>query len=167
MIGLLIKLRNKLYTSHIKSKFGYIGKNFSCQRGLVIGNGKNISLGDNVTINRFCTLKAAPKLSIGNKILISNFCVIEGDIEMGNKVVFAPFCHVTSVDHDYKGDIFKVGKSNPIKIGNNVWIASGVKIVKGVSIGDNCVLGAGSVVTKDIPNNSIAVGVPAKVIKKI
>ena len=46
-------------------------------------------------------------------------------------------------------------------------MASGVKILKGVNIGDNTVIGAGSVVTKNIPNNSVAVGVPAKVIKKI
>ena len=52
-------------------------------------------------------------------------------------------------------------------IGNNVWIGSGANILPGVSIGDNSIIGAGSVVIKDIPANSVAVGIPAKVIKNL
>lgn len=55
----------------------------------------------------------------------------------------------------------------PIKVGNNCWLASNVTVCAGVTIGDNCVIGAGAVVTHDIPDNSLAVGVPAKVIRKI
>ena len=52
-------------------------------------------------------------------------------------------------------------------IGNNVWIGSGANILPGVSIGDNSIIGAGSIVIKDIPANSVAVGIPAKVIKNL
>ncbi len=55
--------------------------------------------------------------------------------------------------------------ASPVKIGNNVWIGSHVIILPGVTIGNNCVIGAGSVVNKSIPDNSTAVGVPAKVVK--
>lgn len=55
----------------------------------------------------------------------------------------------------------------PIKIGNNVYIGSGAYIMPGVTIGDNCIIGAAAVVTKDIPSNSVAVGVPARVIRTI
>ena len=54
-----------------------------------------------------------------------------------------------------------------VTIGNNVWIGSGAIILGGITIGDNSIIGAGAVVNKDIPEDSIAVGVPAKVIKKI
>ena len=55
----------------------------------------------------------------------------------------------------------------PIKIGKNVWIGSNAAVLPGVTIGDNAVIGAGAVVTKDVPANRIAAGVPAKVIKRI
>ncbi len=55
----------------------------------------------------------------------------------------------------------------PIKIGNNVWIAGGVKILPGVTIGDNVVIGAGSIVTKDIEANSLAFGNPCRIQKKL
>ena len=57
--------------------------------------------------------------------------------------------------------------AKPIEVGNNVWIGGNVVVLPGVKIGDNCVIGAGSVVVKDIPENSVAVGNPCKVIKKI
>jgi lipopolysaccharide O-acetyltransferase len=56
--------------------------------------------------------------------------------------------------------------SSPIVIGNNCWFGDRVFIIQGVTIGDGVVIGAGSIVTKDIPSNSLAVGVPAKIIKK-
>ena len=55
----------------------------------------------------------------------------------------------------------------PITVGNNVWFGGGVKVLPGVTIGDNAVIGAGSVVTKDIPANSLAVGNPCRVIREI
>lgn len=57
--------------------------------------------------------------------------------------------------------------AKPIEVGNNVWIGGNVVVLPGVKIGDHCVIGAGSVVTKDIPDNSVAVGNPCKVIRKI
>ena len=57
--------------------------------------------------------------------------------------------------------------AKPIKVGNNVWIGGNVVVLPGVTIGDNVVIGAGSIVTKDIPSNSVAVGNPCKVIKEI
>lgn len=55
----------------------------------------------------------------------------------------------------------------PIKVGNNVHIGTGVTIMPGVTIGNNCIIGVGAIVTRDIPDNSIAVGVPARVIETI
>lgn len=60
-----------------------------------------------------------------------------------------------------------MGVTSPVNIGNDVWIGANVVILPGVTIGNNVVIGAGAVVTKDIPDNSLAVGVPARVIKSI
>lgn len=66
----------------------------------------------------------------------------------------------------YFGDK-RMDKMAPVKIGNNVYIGNNALIMPGVTIGDNCIIGAGTIVSKDIPDNSVAVGVPARVVKTI
>ena len=84
---------------------------------------------------------------------------------MGNNVLMAPGVTIISANHDMT-EFDKHVKAEPITIGDNVWIGANAIILPGVKIGSNTVIGAGSVVTKDIPNNSIAAGVPCKVIRK-
>ena len=60
-----------------------------------------------------------------------------------------------------------MGQASEIRIGNDVWLGANVTILPGVTIGDNVIVGAGAVVTKDIPDNSLALGVPARVVKEI
>ena len=79
-----------------------------------------------------------------------------------NVSLYTP-CHPTTPKERNTG----VQWAKSIKIGNSVWIGGCVTILPGVTIGDNCTIGAGSVVTKDIPANSIAVGNPCRVVKKI
>ena len=86
-------------------------------------------------------------------------------IEIGDNVQFAAGVQLISANHDFS-DYRKSIKCRPIKIGSDVWVGANVIILPGVHIGDNVVIGAGSVVTKDIPENSVAVGNPCKVIKQ-
>lgn len=92
-------------------------------------------------------------------------------IEIGNNVEITN--NVTILCHDYAWSVFKqlhgeiMGSNKKVVIGNNVFIGVNTVILRGISIGDNCVIGAGSIVTKDIPNNTVAVGNPAKVIMTI
>jgi maltose O-acetyltransferase len=86
-------------------------------------------------------------------------------IEIGEGTVFSGRNSVLTSTHDL--DNFDVVRAEPIKIGANVWITHNCTILGGVSIGDNSVIGAGSVVTKDIPANVFAAGNPCKVIKQI
>ena len=111
--------------------------------------GKNIRVGKNVFINSGCCFQDQGGITIGDGVLI------------GHQVVLATLDHV--LDPDKRQSIIP----RPIVIGNNVWIGSHSTILGGVTVGDNAVIAAGAVVTKDVPPNTIAGGVPAKIIKKI
>lgn len=99
-------------------------------------------------------------------------------VKIGDNVFFGPNCTVATALHSLDpverrmrtaedGSSYDLEFGKPITIGNDCWIASNVVICGGVTIGDNCVIGAGSVVTRDIPTNSLAAGNPCRVIKDI
>lgn len=111
--------------------------------------GKNITVGKDVFINTGCRFQDQGGIIIGDGVLI------------GHNVVLA------TLNHDFDPDKRSTMIPSPIEIGKNVWIGANVTIVPGVKIGDNAVIAAGAVVTKDIKANTVAGGIPAKVIKKI
>lgn len=111
--------------------------------------GRNIHLGKGVFINAGCKFQDQGGIYIGDGTLI------------GHSTVLATLDH--GLLPEERHDLIP----NPIHIGRNVWIGSNSSILSGVTIGDNAVIGAGSVVTKDIPENMIAVGSPARVIRSI
>ena len=90
-------------------------------------------------------------------------------VKFGDNVMLGPNCGLYTAGHPENVEIRNSGLeyAKPITIGNNVWIGGNVVILPGVTIGDNSIIGAGSVVTKDIPSNVIAVGNPCKVKRKI
>lgn len=120
-----------------KSKL-IIGNNFRCKYGFKASclYGGILEIGNNVFINNNCDITAIKRIKIGNNVLIGhNFFAIDHD-------------------HDYKNNI-KNFVSNDIEIGNNVWIGANVTILKGVHIGDNCVIAANTLVSKNIQSNCI------------
>ena len=142
-----------------------------------IDRGKYIYLGEHVRIMEYSRLNCydkykKPKIEIGNNVLIGRnvtmFC--SDSIKIGNDVMMASYIMITDTNHGIEiGEVpFKEQKNvyKPVVIGNNVWIGEKVCILPGVTIGDNCVIGTASVVTKNIPSNCMAVGNPARVIKK-
>jgi len=86
-------------------------------------------------------------------------------IELGDNVLMGPGVTLISANHDFQ-DFDKHTYTRPINIGSNVWLSANVTVLPGVCIGNNTIIGAGSVVTKDIPEDSIAAGVPCKVMRK-
>jgi len=110
----------------------------------------HITLGDNVLICPGCRFDSASQISIGDNCM------------------FAAGAYVTDADwHDIYDRTKVVGQTHPVYLEQNVWIGDGATVCKGVTIGENSVIGAGSVVASDIPSNVVAAGNPAKVIKDL
>ena len=138
--------------------------------GIEIGN--NFSLGRNSIIE--CTgviRELGEKLIIGQNVGIAAnaFIAMRGKVEIGDDTIFGPGVSIHAENHNFK-DLDKPirlqgATRKGIKIGKNCWIGSKVIILDGVNIGDNVIIGAGAVVTKDIPDYAIAVGTPARIIK--
>jgi acetyltransferase-like isoleucine patch superfamily enzyme len=142
--------------------------------------GGEISIGSNcsflskpksnmIGINRPCIISTQVSHA---KVLIGNHCGFSGTvigafakIELYDNVLCGANTLIT--DSDWHTDDPRSGISKPIVIEKNVWLGEGVKVLKGVTIGENSVIGAGSVVTKNIPANVIAAGNPCKVIKNL
>lgn len=111
--------------------------------------GKNITIGKNVFINSGCRFQDQGGITIGDGSLI------------GHNVVLA------TLNHALEPANRATTRPAPIVIGKNVWLGANVTVLPGVTIGDGAVVAAGAVVTRDIPANTVAAGVPAKVVKII
>ena len=110
-------------------------------------------------------------ISIGDHFYANFDCIMldGGGIEIGDNVLLGPRVGIYTSNHaiDAWERVHGACYAKPVKIGNNVWGGAGVHINQGVTIGDNTIIGSGSVITKDIPSNVIAAGVPCKVIRSI
>ena len=107
------------------------------------------------------------KIHIGRAAYINRATMIDASerIEIGAGAMIGPFCYIT--DHDHVIGSADALVAEPTRIGERVWLGAHVTVLKGVSIGDDSVVGAGSVVTKSLPAGVIAVGNPARVIREI
>ena len=123
----------------------WIGKTFNCD------NGKKIFIGNNFTGNYNLTILDIREVWIGDNVMIG------------------PGTLISTVNHPLTpmGRRQHLGIAKPVRIGNDVWIGGNVTILPGVTIGNNVVVAAGAVVTKDIPDNSLVGGVPARLIREI
>ena len=111
--------------------------------------GKNITVGKGVFINTGCHFQDQGGITLGDGVLL------------GNNVV------LVTMNHDFDPTKRSTTYPAPIVLGKNVWLGSSVTVVPGVTIGDGSIIGAGSVVTRDIPPNTLAAGVPARVIRTL
>lgn len=140
----------------LKAFFGRhrIGKHLHVYTPLTLinTNSKNLSIGNNCHIGRNVTLDTHEKISLGDNVTISMNCTLITHFDAGSSTV--------------KKCGYKPTKG-PIKIGEGSCIGANTTILEGVKIGKNCLIGANSLVISDIPDNSLALGSPAKVIKSI
>ena len=106
------------------------------------------------------------------KNVVVNFnanLVDDGEIFIGDDVMIGPNCNIATAVHPVSPRLrrHKLQFNKSVHIGNNVWMGAGATVLPGVTIGDNSIVGAGSVVTKDVPANVIVGGVPARVLREI
>lgn len=145
----LSRLR-RLEAKYFKKRMN-VGKKVRLRRPLVIQYPENIYVEDNVSMNRNCTFLAHGKIFIGKNAMIG------------------PNVTIITVNHDYRAKGLKAHTSHvllPVRIGENVWIGANALILPGITIGRNAIIGAGSVVTKDIGDGEVFAGNPARFIKR-
>ncbi len=135
----------------LKSVVGKMGSGCYITPNVFFDYGCHTELGNNVYLNGNCVILDCAKVTIGSNTFV------------GPNVQFYTPIHPL----DYKTRNTFVESAKPITVGKNCWLGGSVILLPGVTIGDGCVIGAGAVVTKDIPENSLAVGNPAKVIRII
>ena len=164
----LCKLYNDTFETEIEKRGEILdelmpnkGENVYLQGPIYFDFGTNISMGDNSYANFNFTVLDEGKVTIGNSVFIGPNVVMATAIH--------PLCYEdrNSFFNTKTGTVTNLEYTAPITIEDNCWIAASVTICGGVTIGEGCMIGAGSVVTKDIPPHSLAVGNPCRVIRQI
>lgn len=137
--------------SILRDILGGMGENVNFEPDFRCEFGSNIFIGNNFFANFDCVILDCNRIVIGNNVLF------------GPRVGLYAGNHAIHLEDRVAGGCY----SKPITIGDNVWVGAGVHIMGGVTIGRNSIIGAGSVVTKDIPENVIAAGLPCRMIREI
>ena len=148
-------------TAILKELLGGIGDNVEIDTPFHCDHGNNIFLGNDVIIGINCTFVDNAEIRIGNRVLIaSNVQFYTSSHPVLSQERLVP-------DWKEKGTTFFRTYARPIEIKDNAWIGGGSIILPGVTVGENSVIGAGSVVTRSVPANSVAVGNPCRVIRTL
>lgn len=177
---------NQLYTLWQSQEFNKTGEFFHICYPLYLYGGKYITFGENFSCDQRLRLDALdeflgetfnPEIIIGNNVSIQKDCHIGAinKIIIGNNVLVASKVYICDHSHGEatKDDLLlppgqrKLYSKGPVVIEDNVWLGEGVVVLAGVTIGENSIIGANSVVTRSIPKNCVVGGNPARVIREI
>lgn len=191
MLNLLFRLQRKieafyvsLFNRYIKTLFHYCGNGLSIAPSLEYMGLNNVSIGNNFsagerlklrTFDRWGNTTFIPSITIGDNVNIETDCHISAinSVTIGNNVLIASFVYISDHSHGNVNDDWEgrapleqsLYSKGPVIIEDNVWLGEKVTVLPGVHIGHGAIIGANSVVTKDIPAYAVAVGSPAKVLK--
>jgi acetyltransferase-like isoleucine patch superfamily enzyme len=154
---------------------GSLGKNVKIYEGVKLASHREcpIYIGDHVSIEKGVVISTSDsgKISIGNNVYIGEYSVLTSneEIEIGDNALISPHNDIVDFNHVYEDPTKPVNQqgviAKKITIQEDAWIGSGSKILMGVTIGKGAVVGAGSIVTKDVPPYHVVAGNPAKTIK--
>jgi acetyltransferase-like isoleucine patch superfamily enzyme len=134
--------------------------------------GAEVIFGDRCVLDNDLTIECQGRLEVGSGTIFGHHCTIGAleEVIIGNDCLIAEMVSIRDHNHRFEDAdvcIREQGMSVvPVRIGNNVWLGCKVTVVAGVTIGDNTIVGSNAVVTHDLPPNTVAVGVPARVIRQ-
>ena len=133
---------------------------------------RQFSLGRGSVVESFCCINnAVGDVIIGDHTRIGLHNTIIGPVRIGNHVNLAQGITVTALNHNFSDPGKRIDQqgvsTQPVSIGDDVWIGASAVVLPGVTIGNHCVVAAGAVVTKGVPDKSVVAGIPAKIIKKL
>ena len=187
-IATLYNINEGYEKKEIIGKIKRKGENFYIEKDFIIMNPQYMEFGENfvagqrfrieaIDYHLYFNKKFTPTIQIGNNVTFNSDIHIGciNSILIGDNCLFASRIYITDHHHgDTTAEMSIISPNNrpliskgPVVIENNVWVGEGVVIMPNVTIGANSIIGANAVVTKSIPANSVAVGIPAKVIKTI
>lgn len=167
--------RNRLRATIQRKRIGRLGKDVFIDKNVELMRfPKNISIDDNVVVKegaRICACNEKATVSIGARTTVGyhTFVFASSGISIGADCMIAPFVYVVDSDHGIdrsKKMNEQPNQTAPVIIGNDVWIGTGAKILKGVTVGDGAVIAAGAVVKDNVEPYSIVGGIPAKKISE-
>lgn len=153
---------------------GRMGRGCTIQPGvcLACAPGRPILIGRGVRLMRGAVLSTSRsgRIELEDNVYVGEYGVLTSNarIHIGRDTIIAPHADLVDFDHGFADAeacvIDQPLRAAPIEIGRNVWLGAGVKVLRGVRIGDRAVVGAGAVVNRDVPERAVAVGVPARVV---
>lgn len=171
-------LINKIYRFYFKFKFGHFGKGSTIKGKIWLTNPSNIYIGEYTQIGPYCRIETFPQYKNKPKLIIGKHCSIQhavhiycsSKVELENGCLIASGCMITDENHgtNPEGEYYLNQKliTKPTLLKEGVWLGENVSVLNGSTIGKRSIIGANSVVNGIIPDYCIAVGIPAKVIKK-
>lgn len=162
-------LKGKIYRIY---RWGYFGKYIYVGKKVYIHFKKTKYIGDHADLRDFCQIQGKGIVEIGCNSGIGEFGIIRSSnhVHIGNNVLIGPRVFITDSDHGFESRCTPIYlqdiKSDKVIIEDDVWIGANVIILKGISVGTGAIIGAGSVVTKNVPKYSVVAGNPAKIIRE-
>lgn len=174
------RVKVKIVNCIIKSSFARFGNHTSIETPFRIEGQKDITIGNNTFIGADSWLaswpentEGTPTIEIGDDCSFSGHCTITSKscVKIGKSVLIARYVYISDHSHNYKDSPVPVKDQGttapkPVFIEDGAWIAQGAVICPGVTIGSNSVVAANAVVNSDVPPNSVAAGIPAKIVKR-
>ena len=164
-------LLHKIRQFTLRRKIGTLGENVFIEKNVkILRFPKNVQIGNQVVLKegaRICSCNQNAKINIGENTTFGyhSFLFSSESIEIGNNCLIAPFVYIVDSDHNIEKEKLineQPNSTSPVKIGNDVWIGTGAKILKGVSIENGAVIAAGAIVRNDVKAYEIHGGIPAK-----
>jgi acetyltransferase-like isoleucine patch superfamily enzyme len=158
----------RLRNPHVKTGLFYIDK----RANLFVGKSGSLTVGSGVIALYDFTARIEAPTVIGDGVFFNRGChvVVKDGLEVGDRTLFGEYVSIHDEWHVIENGKIKGRNdfaSKRITIGSDVWVGAKATILPGVTIGDRCIIGANAVVTKDLPAGSVAVGVPARVVKQV